>query len=102
MALIDRGKVEFRGSPGELIKRAGGAVFEMRVARRDEMDVTAALEVVSREENDDGVTIRAVSGSGELPSGATPVDDPNLEEAYLAFMAARGRSEEAAEKEVVS
>jgi ABC-type multidrug transport system ATPase subunit len=102
MALIDRGRVEFRGSPADLITRAKGAVFEMRISRRDEMEKTAALEVVSREENGDDVILRAVSGSGKLPSGATPVDALSLEEAYLAFMAARGRSEEAAGKEVAS
>lgn len=96
MALIDRGRVEFRGSPGELIKRAKGAVFEVKVTRREEMEITTALEVVSREEDGDGVKIRAVSGSRKLPSGATPVEDPNIEEAYLAFMAVRGCSEEAA------
>jgi ABC-type multidrug transport system ATPase subunit len=96
VALIDRGRVEFRGSPGELINRAKGAVFEMKVDGQNELERTAGLEVVSREENNGDIIIRAVSGGGDLPSGATPVDDPNLEEAYLAFMAARGRSEEAA------
>ena len=57
------------------------------------------MEVVSREENREGITIRAVSESGNLPSGATPAADPSLEEAYLAFMAARGRGGETEEKE---
>jgi ABC-type multidrug transport system ATPase subunit len=102
MALIDRGRVEFRGSPGELIKRAKGAVFEMKVAQQDEIEISAAMEVVSREESSEGVIIRAVSGDGNVPSGGIPVEDPNLEEAYLAFMAARGRSEEAASIEAVA
>lgn len=102
MALIDRGRVEFRGSPGELIKRAKGAVFKMRVARQDEMERTASMEVVSRDESGDDVNIRAVSGDSNLPSGAMPVENPTLEEAYLAFMAARGRGKEAAGEEVSS
>ena len=28
----------------------------------------------------------------DLPDGATSVDDPTLEESYIAFMATRGRS----------
>jgi ABC-type multidrug transport system ATPase subunit len=103
MALIDRGKVEFRGSPEELIRRAKGSVFVFKVSRDDEAALNETMEVVSREENNGEVIIRAVSVDGVLPPGASPADDPNLEEAYLAFMAARGRSlEAAAEKEVAS
>ena len=40
------------------------------------------------------ITLRGVSANG-MPDGASPVDAPTLEEAYLAFMAARGRSEAA-------
>jgi ABC-2 type transport system ATP-binding protein len=100
LALIDHGRVEFRGSPGELIHRAKGSVFEISVTLQNEAAIIASAEVVSREENGGKVTMRAVSGEGNLPPGATPVEDPNLEEAYLAFMAARGRrGEEAANKE---
>jgi ABC-type multidrug transport system ATPase subunit len=95
MALIDQGRVEFRGSPVELTGRAKGAVFEMKADRQNELEQAAGLEIVSREENEGDVTIRAVSGDGNLPPGAAPVEDPNLEEAYLAFMARRGRSEAA-------
>jgi len=48
MALIDHGKVEFRGSPSELIKRAVGSVFEITIPHQDEAQVTANLEIVSR------------------------------------------------------
>ncbi len=102
LALIDHGKVEFRGSPTELMNRAKGSVFEIRVSPRDEAEITADLEVVSREEKGDEILIRAVTSNGGLPAGAKPVDDPNLEEAYLAFMAERGRADEAGRKEVSS
>ena len=90
IALIDRGRVEFRGNPTELIKRAKASVFEMTITHKDEAEILANLEIVSREDNGYGVTIRAVSGDGNLPAGAKSVDNPNLEEAYLAFMASRG------------
>ncbi len=95
IALIDHGRVEFRGNPTELIKRAKGSVFEITVAHKDEAEMSANLEIVSREDNGHGVTIRAVSNDGILPAGAKPVENPNLEEAYLAFMASRGRTEDA-------
>ncbi len=95
IALIDHGRVEFRGNPTELIQRAKGSVFEITVARTDEAEMSANLEIVSREDNGHGVTIRAVSNDGNLPAGAKPVENPNLEEAYLAFMASRGRTEDA-------
>ncbi len=92
MALIDHGKVEFRGSPAELMKRAKDSVFEITVAHQDESKITAGMEIVSRRDERTGVTIRAVSGGDNLPEGARPVENPNLEEAYLAFMASRGRA----------
>jgi ABC-2 type transport system ATP-binding protein len=103
MALIDCGRVEFRGSPTELMKKAKGLVFEITVSpHQDEAEITANLETVSREENRGVVTIRAVSGGDSLPAGAKPIENPNLEEAYLAFMASRGRTKEVSmsEKEV--
>jgi ABC-2 type transport system ATP-binding protein len=100
MALIDHGKVEFRGSPSELIKRAIGSVFEITIPRQDEEQVTANLEMVSREDRENKVAIRAVSSDRNLPPGARPIENPNLEEAYLAFMAVRGKSIETSEGEV--
>jgi hypothetical protein len=41
--------------------------------------------------------VRAVSGDGRTPAGAEVAGDPTLEEAYLAFMAARGRADAALE-----
>ena len=66
----------------------------MAIAHRDEAEMAADLEIVSREDNGHGVTIRAVSSSGNLPAGAKPVDNPNLVETYLAFMASRGRTQD--------
>lgn len=101
MALIDNGKVEFRGSPAELVTQARGHVFELNVSKEREAEITASVEVVFQTETPDGIRIRAVAGDSGLPQGAVPVDDPSLEEAYLAFMAARGRAA-AAQKDVAS
>jgi len=100
MALIDHGKVKFRGSPSELIKRAIGSVFEITIPRQDEARVTSDLEIVSREDRKNEVSIRAVSRDRNLPPGARPLENPNLEEAYVAFMVAQGKKLGASEKEV--
>ncbi len=102
LALIDHGKVVFRGSPAELMSRAKGSVFEIRMSHQEEAQMTSSLEIVSREESKEEVRIRAVSSSKSLPAGARPVADPNLEEAYLAFMAVRGRTKDAVQEEVTS
>jgi len=93
LALIDSGKIVFRGSPAELVSRASGRVFEIVVAVGGDESSMAGAEVVSRTRDAEGTKIRAVSTSGAIPRGAQPVDSPTLEEGYLAFMAARGRAE---------
>jgi ABC-2 type transport system ATP-binding protein len=101
LALIDNGKVEFRGSPADLVSQARGHVFELTVSKDREAEATASVEVVFQTETRDGIRIRAVIGDSGLPQGAVPVDNPTLEEAYLAFMATRGRVK-AAQEEVAS
>jgi len=98
MALIDAGKIVFRGSPAKLVEDARGRVFEVLVTPGAE-DATARFEVVSRVRDEEGIKIRAVSAEGQLPPGARAVDDPTLEEAYLVFMAARGRADAATTEE---
>ena len=60
------------------------------------------MEVVARTSSDGRVTLRGVAGPGGPPSGARAADDPTLEEAYLAFMANRGRAVAALAEEVAS
>jgi len=95
MALIDTGKIVFRGGPVELVRQAEGRVFEIRVAEGGADRFAAEYEVVSRSRDADGTKIRAVSADDKLPAGAAPVAEVTLEEAYLAFMAARGRADAA-------
>jgi ABC-2 type transport system ATP-binding protein len=95
MALIDDGKIVFRGNPSDLVQRAKGRVFELVVPSGGDQAIAASYEIVSRMHEGDSIHLRAVSADGKLPEGATPVDEPTLEEAYLAFMAALGRVEAA-------
>jgi ABC-type multidrug transport system ATPase subunit len=88
LALIDAGKIVFRGGPVDLVGRAKGTVFQIEESR-----LGAGVEVVSRARDEQGVKVRAVCKAGQLPEGAELVDDPTLEEAYLSFMVARDRAE---------
>jgi ABC-type multidrug transport system ATPase subunit len=95
MALIDGGKIVFRGDPSELMQRARGRVFEIVIPAGGDQTIAADYEVVSRVREGESMRVRAVSAGERLPEGAAPVASPTLEEAYLAFMAALGRVEAA-------
>jgi ABC-type multidrug transport system ATPase subunit len=90
LALLDRGRIEFRGSPAEIVARAAGKVVEVRVAETAEAAVAERLEVVARRAEGGAIVLRGVAR--EEISDARPVDDITLEEAYLAFMVDRGRN----------
>lgn len=94
IALLDSGGIVFQGSPEELLRQAAGSVFQLAVDAAQAERIEADYEVVSRSTGASGVRLRGVAANG-LPEGAEQVDSPTLEEAYLAFMAARGRSEAA-------
>jgi ABC-type multidrug transport system ATPase subunit len=99
MALIDHGKIVFRGNPSSLVEQAKGKVFEVEMEAGAGDRALAEYEVVSRTRENGTTKIRAVSGDGRLPEGALPAENPTLEEGYLAFMAARGRAEAALAEE---
>ncbi len=87
LALIDGGRIVFRGNPAELVARSRGTVFQI-----DEARLGPGVEVVSRTRDAGGAKVRAVCKAGSLPAGAEAVDSPTLEEAYLSFMVARDRA----------
>jgi ABC-type multidrug transport system ATPase subunit len=91
LALIDHGKLQFRGAPSELVALAGNKVCEVIVHESVEEKVSGSLEVVSRSVKNGAITLRGVIKDGQVPAGARMVEDITLEEAYLAFMAGRGR-----------
>jgi ABC-2 type transport system ATP-binding protein len=90
LALIDHGKLQFRGSPAELISLARNKVCEVAVSETAEADVSTQIEIVSRVSADGKIKLRGVLTQDEVPAGARMVDDISLEEAYLAFMAGLG------------
>ena len=98
MALLDAGRVVFQGAPAQLLAQAQGKVFELTASAEQAAQVESDYEIVSRTANADGVALRGVTANG-LPEGAVAVESPTLEEAYLTFMAARGRSDAARQDE---
>jgi ABC-type multidrug transport system ATPase subunit len=101
LGLIDRGELVFRGSPAELVAGAAGRVFEVTVGAGRQAELLAqGFEEISTRPEGAGVTVRGVAPDEALPDGARAVEQPTLEEAYLAFMAARGRAGAAREEEV--
>ena len=92
LALIDKGKVQFRGAPSVLIEQAANKVCEITVSESAEAEVSSLMEVVARSPADGQIFLRGVVRSGEMPQGARPAGNITLEEAYLAFMVELGRN----------
>lgn len=90
IALLDAGHIIFQGPPAQLLSAAHGHVFEVTadLAQADALEM--AHEIVSRTTTDGKITLRGVS-EHEIPQGAQVVENPTLEESYIAFMATRGR-----------
>ncbi|MDE0452959.1 MAG: ATP-binding cassette domain-containing protein [Gammaproteobacteria bacterium] len=98
ISLLDAGRIVFHGPPKALLDQAAGRVFEVITDAAGMERMEAEFEVVSRNPDGNGIALRAVTRD-TVPDGAVPVASPTLEEAYLAFMAARGRSEAARQDE---
>lgn len=96
LAIIDRGEIVFRGSPTELVEGARGRVFEVVTSVDGEEGLVDTFEIVSRTREGVGIRLRGVViGDAAPPAGAEEAGGITLEEAYLAFMGARGRTEAA-------
>jgi hypothetical protein len=74
------------------LARARQRVFEIELPPGSEGRLGSGIEVVSRTRTASGTKLRAVAADGSPPEGARLVDASTLEEAYLAFMAERGRA----------
>ena len=93
MALIHQGRLEFRGSPIEMIAQAKGKVFEIAASPELEQDLARQenFEIVARTFQDGKNIFRGVGIDGFRPDEATIAENITLEEAYLAFTLDKGR-----------
>ena len=95
LAIIDSGRIEFRGSPTELVQAASDKVFELIIEPGSDLS-GEGYEVVAHTRDEEGRhKLRAVATTASPPAGAVRAETPSLEEAYLAFMASRGRADAA-------
>lgn len=92
IALLDKGKLAFRGRPAQLVAMAAGRVIEVRVPAGAEAALANRMELVARRPARGEIVLRGVLREGDAPAEARAADDITLEEAYLAFMVQRGRS----------
>jgi ABC-2 type transport system ATP-binding protein len=93
MVLIHQGRLEFRGSPLEMITQAEGKVFEIAASPELEqnLELKDNFEIVARTFQDGKSIFRGVGFDGFRPDGATIAENITLEEAYLAFTLDKGR-----------
>jgi ABC-2 type transport system ATP-binding protein len=100
LALINQGKLEFSGSPVQLIEHAKGKVLEFVVSAHEELQLSEDLEVVARTAAPGNkIMLRGVLKDpyrGKAFNGV-PADKITLEEAYLAFVINQGRQLESDE-----
>ncbi|MFQ5632610.1 MAG: ATP-binding cassette domain-containing protein, partial [bacterium] len=88
LAVLDRGKLVYRGSPEQMEQRARGKIFEAVVQENTFASWREKLNVVQHSKTDTGVRIRFISEK--------PVDDlraksvePTLEDAYVYLLGER-------------
>jgi len=93
LALIHTGKLEFSGSPTELLALAEGRVFEIVASPglMDRLEEREHFEIVAQMFRDGKSILRGVDGVGSPDPTAVAVDNITLEEAYLAFTLNQGR-----------
>ncbi|MFQ5742475.1 MAG: ABC transporter ATP-binding protein [Acidobacteriota bacterium] len=85
LAVLDGGRLLFHGRPEELVQRAENKTWRMSVDDAGFEEVSNAYEVVTVAPEGDRLSLRVV-GDGRPPR-AEPIA-PNLEDAYVYFMAA--------------
>jgi|TARA_Y100000310_G_scaffold334060_1_gene412918 ABC-type multidrug transport system ATPase subunit len=99
IALLDAGRIIFQGPPAQLVADAAGRVFEVVATESDFEAYERDYDIVSTNVAEGRMTLRGVAPDNQLPPAAAAVEEPTLEESYMAFMAARGRTSAASQDE---
>lgn len=84
MALLNRGKLAFAGSPEELIKEAEGNVWLVQATEKEYLEINEKFPVISTIPIDGGWEVQVVTDDINGYHGK-PIA-PNLEHAYVHFM----------------
>lgn len=84
MALLNRGKLAFTGSPEQLIKQAEGNVWQIEATEREYLEINEKYPVISTIPIDGGWEVQVVANDINGYQGKQIA--PNLEHAYVHFM----------------
>lgn len=85
LAIMDRGRLRFHGSPEALLARAQGKVWEWTVPAERLVQVRASHRVSASLRRDDGVRVRIVADTAPSPEARAAT--PDLEDAYICLLA---------------
>ncbi len=82
VAVLDHGRLIYRGSPEKMQERARGKVFEATVTEEEFSKWQQTLQIVQHSKSEDGVRIRFLS-QNPVESLTTKTVEPTLEDAYV-------------------
>ncbi len=88
LAVVDRGKVCFAGSPAELISRAQGKVWRARANDAEARRLRQEGRVVSSKRTQEGFELKVIAC--EPPTENARNMEPTLEDGYMAIMSRNG------------
>lgn len=86
LAVMDRGKVLYDGTPDALMSAARGKVWSVTV-KHGELDRLKGAKILSRRQTSEGVQVRCLAPTAPTP-GATPTP-PTLEDGYMTIVGER-------------
>lgn len=84
LALLNNGKLHFKGSPESLIEKARGHVWQVQTSGMEYEMLKSKYAVTSTIPSEEGWEIQLVGEELDLPSAIEI--DPNLEHAYVYYM----------------
>ncbi len=90
LAVLVGGKVHFRGSPESLQKLATGRVFEAVVQEEEFETLRHKVQIVQHNKVEQGVRMRFIAAPETPPLKQARGVEPNLEDAYIFLLSAKG------------
>lgn len=86
LAVLDRGRLLYQGSPDHLANKARGKVWSVTL-RSDEFDKLHQVQVLARRQTADGVHVRCLAADRPGPTAESVA--PSLEDGYMATVGRR-------------
>ncbi len=84
MALLNKGKLAFTGSPEELVREAEGKVWQIQATEKEYLEINEKFPVITTIPSDYGWEIQVVAD--QIDGFYGKQIEPNLEHAYVYFM----------------